>query len=829
MKLHLNHAGHSRALRIVLVCLTVLLTAGPVCRMVYILATTGAGNPSNDDEALFRQFIGPVLSGEYHWSQLPRDVFIGNHFDLLPSLVLLLFARLTRYNVFLILYAGIILAVVKLFLFHNSLTRSAPACSRLLRLALWPALAALIFSMSMITSFEFEFITIEFGLNRLGLALGVWALVRWPAKWPGVWLMALGGLIASFSFATGLAMWPVFLIGMILLGFRKAGHYIVWLGATCLAAAPYAVFGWLAARSTVLSPFNFTFLVNTIGRPFANGIGLESGRIRMGELAGAIGLMFCAAGVALLWARRRTTPGIAGSAAPSLMLIAYGLVSTWQMSVFRDTVAAWYATHSMVFWIGLLGLAYLLLQYSLSDSRELRGWTQLSGWPRDAAVWSLGLCTIVGVFYLATNRSHYDKSVYLHARGPASVACLTNYRRAPTYCECYLALWTSGWPTYMESLAKPFEDHQLAVFSADRQWSLQGASVLGDVDFHRSPGAPDIWWSTDLTLNRVAVYDYRRLNLVLHTGNWVSWSVALPARLKGAEFRSAIATPKEVTSAGPVGCSVYVECCGEPEKLVYSGSLGSEGPHDTHGWRPFSIPLIEYAGRTIKLRLTAESKSADGLAMYRYPYIDLSAEDAEAYRAGPDAVAPSNTELSPAFARPGFSDLVFDVTDPKVWRPEGLEPQKAAAAQQADASGPADAWVVTSPEPSLTYRGRVSIQGYSHLYVKMSASPAFSPRAVRVTFAVSGSPPPEPITATIPLLAGGGMHEYTYDLRLLDVVDDAQLVGLRVSPAYGPARDGSVVRIEGLRLIRRNSGAASRVAASRVAPGGRATALAGPE
>ncbi|HWX40581.1 MAG TPA: hypothetical protein VN345_05470, partial [Blastocatellia bacterium] len=434
MKLRLNHAGHSRALRILLVCLTVLLTAGPVCRMVYILATTGAGNPSNDDEALFRQFIGPVLSGEYHWSQLPRDAFIGNHFDLLPALVLLLFARLTRYNVFLILYAGIILAVVKLFLFHNSLTRSAPACSRLLRLALWPALAALIFSMTMITSFEFEFITIEFGLNRLGLALGVWALARWPAKWPGVWLMALGGLIASFSFATGLATWPVFLIGMILLGFGKAGHYIVWLGATCLAAAPYAVFGWLAARSTVLSPFNFTFLVNTIGRPFANGIGLESGRIRMGELAGAIGLMFCAAGVALLWVRRRT-PGIAGSAAPSLMLIAYGLVSTWQMSVFRDTVAAWYATHSMVFWIGLLGLAYLLLQYSLSESRELRGWTQLSGWPRVAAAWSLALCTIVGVFYLATNRSHYDKSVYLHARGPASVACLTNYRRAPTYCE----------------------------------------------------------------------------------------------------------------------------------------------------------------------------------------------------------------------------------------------------------------------------------------------------------------------------------------------------------------------------------------------------------
>jgi hypothetical protein len=279
--------------------------------------------------------------------------------------------------------------------------------------------------------------------------------------------------------------------------------------------------------------------------------------------------------------------------------------------------------------------------------------------------------------------------------------------------------------------------------------------------------------------------------------------------LTGADFHSAIAISESAPArvdAGPVQFNVYVECCGEPEKLLHSASLAPEDPSEKHVWRPVTIPLIEYAGKTIKLRLTAENKSgtADGWAMYRYPYIDLSAEDAEAYRPGSDAITPSNTELSQAFVRATVDDLVFDLTDPNVWHPGGLD---SGAPQNADAPARADSWIVTGQEPSLTYVNQLSIQlaDYSHLYVKMSASPAFNPRAVRVNFSVTGFR--EPLTATVPLLAGGGMHEYSYDLRLLNLPDDARLVGIKVYPAYGPAGAGEVVRLSGLRLIRRNSGA----------------------
>src|SRR5215472_3127930 len=118
--MNLHHAGRRRALRIAMLVGAAALTLAPIARMVYILATTGAGNPSNDDQQLFTRFIGPVLAGSYNWSHLPHDVFLGNHFDLLPALVLLLFARLAHYNVRLILYAGVLLAVAKFFLYQDS-------------------------------------------------------------------------------------------------------------------------------------------------------------------------------------------------------------------------------------------------------------------------------------------------------------------------------------------------------------------------------------------------------------------------------------------------------------------------------------------------------------------------------------------------------------------------------------------------------------------------------------------------------------------------------------------------------------------------------------
>jgi uncharacterized membrane protein YecN with MAPEG domain len=809
VKLKLNQAGRSFALRTVIAGALTALTVAPVSRLVYILATTGAGNPSNDDAALFKLFIGPVLSGQYDWSRLPHDTFLGSHFDLLPALVLLLFARFARYDIQLILYTGIILAVIRLLLYHDALTRSAPVRNRTLRLVLWPALAALIFSMTMISAFEFDFIAIEFGLAKLGLALGVWALAKWPGRWPGVLVMALGGLIASFSFATGLATWPVFLIGMVLLDFRKLVHYITWLAACALGAAPYVIFGFFgsypAERTTVRSLFNPRFLLNIIGRPLANRIGLEGGPLPMAEWAGTAGILLCVSGIALLWLKRRR-PGTGRSAAPALMLMAYGLLSAWQISVFRETVAPWYATHSMVFWIGLAGLAYVLAEYSLAEGTarapgQPRVWPQIRRLARTGGAWSLAACAVIFGFYVATNRSHFDKSLYLHARGPVSIACLSNYRTAPTYCECFLALWRSGFPDFVQDLARPLEvNHLSAAFSPRREWSLQGDSILDKVDFHRSPGGPEIWWSFDLPSNRAPVYDYRRLNLVLNAPNWVCWTVALPAGLKLAEFHSAAAISKSAplrTDHKTVEFTVHIACGGEPEKLLYSQSLAA----DARGWYPFSVPLIEYAGRTIKLRLASNAGTdfQGGWAMFRYPYIDLSAEDAEAYRTGPDSIVPSNTDLSPAFPKPTDRDLSFDLTDSSQWDPEGMS-------QAASTDGTRDSWVLNDHEPHLTHRGPLDVRpaDYTHVYIKMAASPGISPRAVRLHFLVGRSSGPDTRAAIIPLLAGGEMHAYTYDLRLLDLTDDARIIGIEVSPAYGPARGKSIVRLTDLRLINRN-------------------------
>ena len=783
-------------LRFTLFLTVAVLTLAPLARLVYILATTGANTPSSDDEQFIPFFLDQIMSGGYNWLHFPRDTFQNTHVTMVPALAYVALAYLDRLNIYHALYLGLFLAVIKLALVHNAFSLSLEKTQRSIRLLLWPVLSWLIFSVCQLSVFEHAFQSLKTGFNEAGLALGIWALVRFKQRWTAILMMGLGGIVASFSFACGLILWPLFLTGMILTGFRNKAQYAALMGASVVGAAPYAdllYFHRVPGRQTaIVSPFNPVLLINYLGRPFTNGSGVNYERMAVSEAAGLIGVLLLAAGIRIVWRKRREAA--IEQATPALIMTAFSILAGLQIMLYRVQVAPWYITFAMDFWIGLVGLVVVAWSCRTRSASAVG-----EGWRHDIAtsVWSIAVvATIIG-FYIPSNRTRSDKSFFLRTRAPVSAACVRSYGTAPTYCEQTLVPWEVGFSGYLAHLARPLEKHDLSVFAPHQEWSLQGDFILDEVRLHEPAGSPEINWSPDRSGAKAEFNDYNHLNLVLAPPNWLSWSISLPAGLESAVFHSAVslvAVEKPSTPDSPVTLSVDIEESGSPPRRVFSWALGG-GEND---WHSFTVPLTEYTGKSITLKLSATGESGESRGLFRYPYIDVSVKDQDDPAASAEVIRPSNTELSAGFRAPDPWDYHLDLADGGKWKAEGL-----VAAVSPDPS--VTAWQVSDANPSLEYTGQmdVDLSSYSKFFIKMAASPEIDHRAVRIYYKTDPQQEfNEGMVLVIPLLADGQLHTYTYDLKLTGI-RRSRLAGIKIVPVRPPSLSSTnQVQVADFGLIR---------------------------
>jgi hypothetical protein len=251
---------------------------------------------------------------------------------------------------------------------------------------------------------------------------------------------------------------------------------------------------------------------------------------------------------------------------------------------------------------------------------------------------------------------------------------------------------------------------------------------------------------------------------------------------------------KPAATDSAVTLSVDIEESGIPPRRVFSWTLGG-GEND---WHSFTVPLAEYAGKSITLKLSATSESSGARGLFRYPYIDISVKDQADRSESVDVVRPSNTDLSAGFPAPGPSDFHLDMTDGGKWKAEGL-----VAAPSADPS--AKAWLISEPSPSLEYTGEmdVDLSGYSRFFIKMAASPGIDHRAARIYYKTDARQEfNEGMVLVIPLLADGEMHTYTYDLKLTGI-RRSRLAGIKIVPVRPPSLSpANQVRVADFGLIR---------------------------
>src|SRR5262249_8428749 len=261
----------------------------------------------------------------------------------------------------------------------------------------------------------------------------------------------------------------------------------------------------------------------------------------------------------------------------------------------------------------------------------------------------------------------------------------------------------------------------------------------------------------DLSGSKADFTDYNHLNLVLTPPNYVEWSISLPDELESAVFHSAVSTMSQRGPAeSPVTLSLYLKEAGAPEREAASWSLN---PGENF-WQSFSVPLTEYAGRSITLKLSAAGQRGAVPGLFKYPCIDVSVKTSGNQAAHPHAIRPSNTDLSAACPVPGPLDYHLDVTDGNKWKTEGLVPVPPA-----DQS--AKAWAVSDANPTLEYTAPIDVDlsSYSHFFIRMAAAAEIDHRAVRIYYKTDPRQEfNDGMVLIIPLLADGGMHTYTYDL-----------------------------------------------------------------
>jgi hypothetical protein len=770
--------------RIISGTLVFLLTLGPILRVVAIVLTTGANNLSND-YLRFAHLISRILDGGYNWQNYFRDTFWNGHSLALPVLVYLAVAKFARWNVYVEMCIGIVMGMIRLVLLYDAFVQSK---DQRIKWVLWPILSALIFSVSQMSVFTFGFTNIHMMLNQLGVALGVWGLARFPDQWRGILSVSLGGIVAAFSWSGGVMAWPALFIGLVLAQFRRGLHYGVWVISGVTAALPYMMFMLLhpthgAVKSfRVVSWLNLSFILRAIGRPFAHGIEMKA------ETSGGLGVALAVVGILLLFARKSKAHWT--KVTPAVVLMGYSTLSIWQASIFRSNVALWYATPAMSFWIGLTGLAYTVC--STHNDTGILHIRMRKPFCRLEKLWIIGGVISVGLLYVRANISYEDKVFHLFSRSPASAACLRNYRTAPTYCESYVFQWGVGQPGILSMLGQSLERHRLSVFAPHQRWALQGDFVLDTVRVTETPGVPDIFWSADLTASPVRWSHYRHLNLFLHTPNAVEWEITLPASVERADFHSAIAmsqsAPDDLPSDGTV-FEVSIMPEGKSRELVFSRHVTL----DQRTWQPFQVSLDRYAGTTISIEIASRSGDNTGdWAMYRYPYIDVSLHPNSSIKSA--TIEPSNTDLG-SIPKLTSSDFRFDVTKSSLWDITGMTP--VIGEQQ-------HLWVV-GKDPSMHYTlpFGVCLSDYTHIYVRMAASPDIKPRALQIYYLLDDqSVFREAHSLTIPLLPDEELHEYTYDLKLLELPKQIHLTGIRLDPVYGaPSSGDNYVQIEDMRLI----------------------------
>jgi hypothetical protein len=779
-----------------------------VVRVCHLILTVGGNNISNDYIGV-TPFIDKAFSGQINLSNIFSNLNVGQHVVAVPIAFHYLSAALFDWNARAELLVGVALNFIRAVLIWDVL---AGNYSRRWSAFLFGAVLALVFSMTQASIHFFGQACYPVSLTTFGFTLALWGIYRFRNDWRGPVLMLIGGISAALSMGNVPPCWFALLVGLVLFGYgiKRWPVYLVWTVGLAASLAPYAhfLYGHTNALSAKEHSNYWLFIINLLGRPFSNEVGMQVGRLPMAEYIGTAGLIMFAVALVANLRFKRLTPAMK----VSLVLCAYGLASAIMLSGVRVFVTPWYGAFAIYFWIGLIGMFLAALRapsenVASSNARELLASRTTAA--KSDRIWQIVsivcLCTIP-IAYCLSNRSWKDKHVYLFTRSPASESALRNFRSGPSYLESLLFQWGDGRPENVTTVALPLETYQLSAFSPEQSWSLQGDFILPGVRVFNRPGVSNVRFIEDKSVNHPVPWShYERANLYVHSPNMVSWTFALPKDLVSARLQTAFtigfAGKKNRTAItdGARG-QVFASINDGKKQLLQETQIPKPGQ-----WLPIDVDLSKLAGKTVTLILTSDGgkDKLDDFSIFQYPHIDvkLRRRSQEENKAIADRKierqtwVPVNTDLHPGF-REKFDKIMAlpGLSDPK-WQamPFAISTPFDVRCDDKDSRHVFPARSLSLPQP-------IPLADYSHLLFSMKAPAKMSWRSLKVGLILDNG---KQHSFSVPLVSGEESHLFSYDLKLCEIASGSRLKSMVLYPVSVPGADSpEAVSVSSVSLAR---------------------------
>ncbi|HEY9786682.1 MAG TPA: hypothetical protein V6D17_14870 [Candidatus Obscuribacterales bacterium] len=268
--------------------------------------------------------------------------------------------------------------------------------------------------------------------------------------------------------------------------------------------------------------------------------------------------------------------------------------------------------------------------------------------------------------------------------------------------------------------------------------------------------------------NRSAVSDRREnsrtafpvfMKKVTQRGSWFPVSIPL-SHLRGRQItlrmaavsEDSLASPASTTAAGAAQDDSKIG--GLMKRSVSNAKTGVTSPSSA--------------------RSGAEAPSSDGAIILRYPIIDVRLDMRHAPPAPENAdLIPANTEISKKFPLasadlfrfPSIANASWQKKSFKVVMPVGENAEERGYARE-------------YPAVAYTPATKIALRDYTHVRLRMSAPADDRLRALKANIAVDGGS----TYFSIPLLPDAKEHQYTFDLKLLELKQNDSLKELLLYP-----------------------------------------------
>ncbi len=196
----------------------------------------------------------PFLEKSYQGTLTVSDILQphNEHYLIFPKIFMLILARWSHWNITYELIANFCFSLgifASLIFETRALFKSTTNISWLL-----PILSLFVFSLSQWENWSWGW-QIQIFMNVLALLGGIGLLARPAFKWSYFGLALISGVVASFSFASGVLFW---FVGLPVLFFNYRTHRHFWLSAMIWVAATIMVVIVYANRSVQLAPVSPT-------------------------------------------------------------------------------------------------------------------------------------------------------------------------------------------------------------------------------------------------------------------------------------------------------------------------------------------------------------------------------------------------------------------------------------------------------------------------------------------------------------------------------------------------------------------------------------------